>query len=562
MKVLVEGFPYNYHLLKKVIPDSFIQPTANPKSGIIRYVGYYRSERGLTTIILPKIFVNPNNSFIFGDIHYQELLESNRPLKSFLEVKGKSKQETKFISEFSLLIFRILKKFSNRVSNFPEHLKKSYANTITSNFLDKDISELDIILSLIRLHNENRFIYFRKKIVDRKQKDKIHWPKTIANNIPFVIDGIPYHLQTQQIMSKYVRDDPLLVLFYSTLKNISEEFGIKVELDEGLPIITGHSFQKLRGSAPRLLKQIKHVYFSDLHKEIIYLLRLYYGENLLYRQRKKKKEYFLTDNFYIVYEDMIDYILSDQGDILKYKFQKDGKILDHIYHDKSLVSDGDVYYIGDSKYYKEDSIISGISKYKQFTYAKNVIQMFIDAYESKDSRKTEIRDRITEGYNIIPNFFILPFINYNDFNDIRKLLDDEEPEFFDSLHFHNRLFDRDTFLAIGLKINLMVAMKLYISKNNTHISKTRHKIRAIIRNSLCKKINDIYHLYKIKHENLDNLIEKKFSILNGKIFRANTMGRDTALLALIKDEQFIVENRSILKLLIDSGIAHTNIDFT
>ena len=75
---------------------------------------------------------------------------------------------------------------------------------------------------------------------------------------------------------------------------------------------------------------------------------------------------------------MVDYLISDQHDIDKFKYQKDGKVLDHIYHDNSLVSKGDVYSFGDSKYYLESTMIAGESKYKQFTYAKNLIQMYID----------------------------------------------------------------------------------------------------------------------------------------------------------------------------------------
>ena len=53
---------------------------------------------------------------------------------------------------------------------------------------------------------------------------------------------------------------------------------------------------------------------------------------------------------------------------------KDGKIIDHIYEDKSLIDRSNIFFIGDSKYYKSDNTAVQNSKYKQITYAKNIIQ--------------------------------------------------------------------------------------------------------------------------------------------------------------------------------------------
>ena len=46
--------------------------------------------------------------------------------------------------------------------------------------------------------------------------------------------------------------------------------------------------------------------------------------------------------------------------------------------------------------------------YKQYTYARNVIQWNLDIFNSgkKPSSGIKLRDDETEGYNIIPNFFI------------------------------------------------------------------------------------------------------------------------------------------------------------
>jgi hypothetical protein len=418
-----------------------------------------------------------------------------------------------------------------------------------------------VIISLIKLHNENRYIYFRKKIVDKKLKNKIHWPKTIAKSLPFIINNLPYHLETKGSSKVYIREDLLLTIFYSTLNHISKEYGFRVELDEGLPIVTGHKFRALSKIAPRLLKQIKHFYYSDLHKKIIYLLRLYFGEGLQYYRRKDDSEYFLTDCFNIVFEDMIDFLISDQNDINKYKYQKDGKVLDHIYHEKSIVSDADTYFIGDSKYYKETTKISGESKYKQFTYAKNLLQMYIDTYENISGSKILLREIRAEGYDIIPNFFILPNLNYDNLNEPNIILNEVSRNYIDSVHFDNRLFDRDTFLALNIDINLLMVMKFYVSKDSSQLKKVRTEIKAIVRKAICETIGNEYDLYKINHENIVDLIKRNFYLLNGKVFKPDILSENEAYLALSKEVRHDAENNQLMLLLSNLGINSEQVQF-
>ncbi len=83
------------------------------------------------------------------------------------------------------------------------------------------------------------------------------------------------------------------------------------------------------------------------------------------------------------------------------------------------------YYIGDSKYYKQKNRIGRESVAKQFTYARNVIQWNLNLFFGEDAEKSDrretdfcLRDEVTEGYNVIPNFFISgmvpPDLNYRD----------------------------------------------------------------------------------------------------------------------------------------------------
>ena len=128
---------------------------------------------------------------------------------------------------------------------------------------------------------------------------------------------------------------------------------------------------------------------------------------------KNHEDKLLVKNFNLVFEDMIDYLIGSKigNEIPKYiKDQTDGKRVDHIYKAKSLIDNDDIYYVGDSKYYSDDSEVGKNSIYKQFTYAKNVIQFNIDLLNDKlDCLR--YRDDLTEGYNITPNFFIRGIIN-------------------------------------------------------------------------------------------------------------------------------------------------------
>ena len=80
----------------------------------------------------------------------------------------------------------------------------------------------------------------------------------------------------------------------------------------------------------------------------------------------------------------------------------------------------EVYNIADSKYYRRDKELRGHDVPKQFTYARNVIQWHMDLLHGllEDNSANALQykdiplfDNITEGYNIIPNFFISSLVD-------------------------------------------------------------------------------------------------------------------------------------------------------
>jgi hypothetical protein len=190
-----------------------------------------------------------------------------------------------------------------------------------------------------------------------------------------------------------------------------------------------------------------------------------------------------------------------------------------------LVREDDIYYIGDSKYYKEGRDPGENSIYKQFTYAKNVIQMNMDVtspYE-RIGRKNYYDD-LTEGYNITPNFFIRGMVNPMHLNYIDAELEQErdtrgEPCVEKRSHHKNRLFDSDTLFVLKYSINFLFVLSAYASGRVDESYKRR--IWEKFRNNIIEELKRNYHFYLLQ-SNYDRTeaIDKHFRLLNGKIFNS------------------------------------------
>lgn len=215
--------------------------------------------------------------------------------------------------------------------------------------------------------------------------------------------------------------------------------------------------------------------------------------------------------------------------------------------DKSLIgSKYRIYYIGDSKYYPEESHPTGVPLYKQFTYARNAIQYNIDQiYFKKRQNPNAIRyrDNDTEGYNITPNFFVSPKIEPGN-------LDFSKPSFAPSnwkptpnKHFVDRLFDRDTLLLREYNINLVFLIAAYGAYENCWAS----TLRKTIREDMIGFLNELYDFYKIKPRDIPMYSQNglvgswKFTkyfrtLIEGKAYREDE-NSDEIILAFEKTSQ-------------------------
>jgi hypothetical protein len=259
---------------------------------------------------------------------------------------------------------------------------------------------------------------------------------------------------------------------------------------------------------------------------------------------------------------MIDKLVGDESrDIDSLKQNDDGKIIDHLYKEKSLIfasgTDDDlIWHIGDSKYYQDPNDIQGQSVAKQFTYAKNVMQNFFspdfinsgkDVYEDGVHRGVRYRDKLTEGYSVTPNFFIrgeVPKFNQDlaktQFQDpyfrddpnsekedlIRK--DDADLWKDRNRHFENRLFDRDTLLLQVYNVNFLYVLKAYTSKHSSLREEFKRDAREKFRRNFLSLLREKYYFWAIYLPNqespdyedkLREFVDNNFRKLTGRIYR-------------------------------------------
>lgn len=145
------------------------------------------------------------------------------------------------------------------------------------------------------------------------------------------------------------------------------------------------------------MHDIKGEYFRDDLWTLWTLLDAFFTFNYSRDDKCPRKEALAVKEFDAVFEKMVDFIIGDNSKLADLRKQKDGKLIDHIYMEKSLIcKDSNIYYIGDSKYYSDSHDIEGVPLYKQFTYARNTIQYNIDQFDLKEAQE-DLQHAITGG---------------------------------------------------------------------------------------------------------------------------------------------------------------------
>lgn len=316
--------------------------------------------------------------------------------------------------------------------------------------------------------------------------------------------NVPIYLHPVNKKRQINFDEELLIIFFSILNYIGDEYGFPKEINFQYELIKGKQFERyLNGYGLTRLRQIKYKYFSDKALELWGLCEAFFKESKQLFVHTEKKEYLLVKNFYIVFEAIIDELIGDNPlpDGMEKK-QEDGKIVDHLYTAQSLI-EGEkkpTYYIGDSKYYKMGHELGSESIYKQYTYARNVIQWNLDIFNDENKKvktsKVKLRDDVTEGYNIIPNFFISAKMD-DDFNYKNDGISqtDRKNKRHKQMQFKNRLFDRDTLLLFHYDVNFLFVLSLYARNSTSGKVKWKEQMRERFRKEIQEWLQEDYNFY-------------------------------------------------------------------
>lgn len=557
MILLFEEYQYanadNIALIKQCVDEAYLTETSNGvKVGCVGYFYCTNPQVNDVVFVLPKVFIKENGT-AFGKFKPEEIIK----LDSLSDKSLNDEKETVF--ELSAWLYQAIAHFVERNPG-TEIVRMSDVQEVASSRGEKCETYIDIILQLQKFQKEHRHLFTFISIVNRSGTHKINWNKTVRKVQPFLQDGTPVYMDFYNKTKSINFDEELIVLFYSTLRFLQEKMRFKTVCDLCYDLIPVRKIESMiaQGQGTRRLRAIRKKYFTDELVKLWNLLYVFFEKAEKIASGKYHEEKLLAIKFNIIFEDMIDQLIGgNEGndDLLKLKHQKDGKRLDHLYKEPSLINNAkEIYFIGDSKYYKESTDLGETAVYKQFTYAKNIIQYHIDIFNKKNNypEKLQYRDELTEGYNITPNFFIRASAIKEDNSLYSYTEDGLENEYDDDVkdrrnkltnfHFPNRLFDRDTFVLQTYNINFLYVLAHYVQGADSGI---QVHIRKKFRDDLLERFNLLYDFWILTTDknNLQVAIDKHFRKINGKVFCPYSE-QEPPLLYLALEHDYAAKGRS------------------
>ena len=544
MKLFVEGYPYKEEaskaLLKKIL--NFEQGGVY-STDMVGY--YYSNDVNDTVFFLPKVVMDKDDK-VFHKYSPEQIVD----LQAALETKSITDDEYSFIYGLSVWIYRAINVFRHTVGSKILLYRDIPSDTMSGQYVYNTF--LDILISIQRFNddNQNYFTFILKNI--HSGFNKINWTKTISRGQAVIQDDTPVYIDVVNRKRQVNLEEELFIIFFSILHHMQVRYGFPVKMNYNFPLIKDDAFENyLDGYGEMRLIQIRHKYFADKQVQMWQLCYDFFSQQSQIRNNANYSDHLLAKDFNIVFEEMIDHLLSDNDkrvEEMKLKDQTDGKRVDHIYAWTGLMHKEDkIFYIGDSKYYKQKNDPREYSVYKQYTYARNVIQANLDLFNQKDANGKKkykpgddyliYRDEDTEGYNITPNFFIrahVPEDRGYDGDDLRP-----DGKMKRIIHFENRLFDRDTLLLQNYGINFLYVLSVYGSEDVLAQENFKLKARTLFRERIIDDIEGKYGFFSLQlkpievetpdddEENdstsldkMNRLIEQKyFRKLIGKAFR-------------------------------------------
>lgn len=570
MLLFIEGYPYNLNAIVKdglsvrdILKDVVSVPVKEEYYAF-GYVGYCYSKAAKDVIFfLPKVVLtgerNEENGddTIFGAAPHDIIdFSSDSIIEKFTEEGSKEYKE--FLSTLSIWIYRTISVYkethNDNILESKEYQGESRGKKIKHNTL------LDVIIALRDFNKDNQdyFTFIAKNV--HIGVNKIQWQKTITSTNPIFLKGQPVYTDPVNRKKMVNFDEELLIIFFSILNYIKEEHGFSFYMNINYQLISHDKIKRSyigKNYGCRRLKQIKYKYFSDKALRIWDLCYAFFDREYKIAINRQAEDFLLAKDFDHIFEVMIDTLIGgeDKNKLPKeLTEQRDGKLVDHMFIGQGLIEQSNLpaeltYYIGDSKYYKRsknDTVVLGDkSIYKQYTYAKNVIQwnmnLFLD--DSDDGEQPQLRDALTEGYNPIPNFFISARIpnkkegsKFLSFDDAQLVEQANGVQF--NRQFENRLFDRDTLLLCHYDVNFLYIVSLYGRANKSKQATWRDYVRKNFRQKIQETFNKLYTFRTIQPragKDCYQFLKENFSQLNGKLYRSKS-NKNYLVLALMRGD--------------------------
>ena len=570
MLLFIEGYPYNLNAIVKdglsvrdILKDVVSIPVKEEYYAF-GYVGYCYSKAAKDVIFfLPKVVLtgerNEENGddTIFGAAPHDIIDFSSDTIKEKFTEEG-SKEYKEFLSTLSIWIYRTISVYkethNDNILESKEYQGESRGKKIKHNTL------LDVIIALrdFNKNNQDYFTFIAKNV--HSGFNKIQWQKTITSTNPIFLKGQPVYTDPVNRKKIVNFDEELLIIFFSILNYIKEEHGFSFDMNINYQLISHDKIKRTyigKNFGCRRLKQIKYKYFSDKALRIWDLCYAFFDREYKIAINRQAEDFLLAKDFDHIFEVMIDTLIGgeDKNKLPKeLTEQRDGKMVDHMFIGQGLIEQSNLpaeltYYIGDSKYYKRsknDTVVLGDkSIYKQYTYAKNVIQwnmnLFLD--DSDDGEQPQLRDALTEGYNPIPNFFISARIpnkkegsKFLSFDDAQLVEQANGVQF--NRQFENRLFDRDTLLLCHYDVNFLYIVSLYGRANKSKQATWRDYVRKNFRQKIQETFNKLYTFRTIQPragKDCYQFLKENFSQLNGKLYRSKS-NKNYLVLALMRGD--------------------------
>lgn len=548
MRILIEEYQYNVSEVHDALYGIDAMENIEGKVSI-HYVGYYYNALlDDCVFILPKVLLR--------DVDGKELAFGKYLPNEIINPEGQAnltKDERDFIYGFAVWIYRAIVVYKNDKNNDSTIVYQKKINQVGGGNKRKSNTFLDILLSLIQFNKDNKsFFFFVLKNI-HSGNNKINWMRTISTTSAIIQEDNAIYLNPVNKKRQINFDEELLVIFFSILNYIGDTYGFPKEINCNFDLITGRRFEKYRnGYGIIRLNQIKYKYFSDKALQLWKLCYAFFNKSRQIYVNTSQKEYLLVKSFHIVFEAIIDALVGDSPlpDGMDKK-QEDGKIVDHLFTAKSLIEgeSSNTYYIGDSKYYKMGNELGKESVYKQYTYARNVIQWNLDIFNDGKVPPSgiKLRDDETEGYNIIPNFFISASMDEKYRYSIDGIKEtDRKNNRYMSKQFQNRLFDRDTLLLFHYDVNFLFVLSLYARNNKDE----QYHWKENIRSKFCTEIRnwlqqdfDFYAMRPLPTVNVKEYVETHFRQVLGKVY---TPFSEENIFSLALDKKEEKDNEALL----------------